>query len=139
MQASKSGFRSFWRRRGTDVPYHPSRLRSTGNEARLRCTGARQTKLDAAVRCAIAETPVPYRSPGEVDGAILCCTEDWLIVWAHVPRETPPNVPQFKTFTTQVWQGPARRVAIPPDLTTPFPGFEVSAAGDFLCMQFPRL
>jgi hypothetical protein len=99
--------------------------------------GARtETLAPEEFRAQIAARAAKLQKTAGVDAGILCVSADWLVCWTHGPDDLPSAV--FADITTMVLDREARALAVPPDLSVPYDGLQVSPAGDFLNLQFPR-
>jgi hypothetical protein len=124
---------------GFDQAYHllPGRVDWQGGRSRV-YVGTRKTTLaPEAFRAEVATRAADLAKTAGVDAAILCASADWLVCWAHGPADLPPAV--FADVTTAVLDREARPLAVSPDLSVPSEGLQLSPAGDFLSMQFPRV
>jgi hypothetical protein len=122
-----------------DQAYHllPGRVDWQGGRSRV-YVGMRNAALKPeAFRAQVADRAAVLVQTAGVDAAIVCASADWLVCWAHGPEDLPPAV--FADVTTAVLDREARALAVSPDLTVPYDGLQVSPAGDFLSMQFPRV
>ena len=121
-----------------DQAYHLLAGRVDWQAGRSRVfVGARtETLAPEEFRAQIAARAAKLQKTAGVDAGILCVSADWLVCWTHGPDDLPPAV--FADITTVVLDREARALAVPPDLSVPYDGLQVSPAGDFLNLQFPR-
>jgi hypothetical protein len=122
-----------------DQAYHllPGRVDWQGGRSRVYVGTRNATLAPEAFRAQIAARAADLAKTAGVDAAILCTSADWLVCWAHGPDDLPPAV--FADITTAVLDRAARALAVSPDLSVPYEGLQLSPAGDFLSMQFPRV
>jgi len=122
-----------------DRAYHllPGQVDWQGGRSRV-YVGTRNTTLGPdAFRAEIAARAADLQKTAAVDAVILCATPDWLICWTHGPDDLPP--PVFADVTAAVLDREARALAVSPDLSVPYDGLQLSPAGDFLNLHFPRV
>jgi hypothetical protein len=122
-----------------DQAYHllPGQVDWQGGRSRV-YVGTRNTTLaPEAFRAEIAARAAGLRKTPAVDAVILCATPDWLVCWTHGPGDLPSAV--FAEVTAAVLDREARALVVSPDLSVPYDGLQLSPAGDFLNLHFPRV
>jgi hypothetical protein len=77
-------------------------------------------------------------SPGEVQGAILCAEEDWLLYWQCGQRLDPRQCAALERVAVPQFQREASPLRIPPLLTDKVDRVPVQG-GEFYNLQFPRI
>jgi hypothetical protein len=118
--------------------YHllPGRVDWQAGRSRVFFGARTATLAPEAFRAQIAARAAELQKTAGFDAAVLCASADWLICWTHGPGDLPPAV--FADVTTAVLDCEARALAVPPELSEPYDGLQVSPEGDFLNLQFPR-
>src|SRR5262249_46487288 len=121
-----------------DQAYHllPGRVDWQAGRSRVFVGSRAATAAPNGFRAQIAARAAELQKTAGFDAVILCASADWLICWTHGPDDLPPVV--FADITTAVLDREARALAVPPDLSVPYGGLQVSPGGDFLNLQFPR-
>jgi hypothetical protein len=122
-----------------DRAFHllPGQVDWQGGRSRVYVGTRKATLGPEAFRAEIAARAADLRKTAGLDAVILCATPDWLVCWTHGPDDLPPSV--FADVTTAVLDRAARALAVSPDLSVPYDGLQLSPAGDFLNLQFPRV
>jgi hypothetical protein len=77
------------------------------------------------------------RSPGDLDGAIFCFSEEWVLWWEH-SQSTIPERTVFSEVAEDAFVRTARQVRIPDSLVQPYSGIHLDDKGDFVNLKFTR-
>ncbi|WDD90409.1 hypothetical protein Bsp3421_000248 (plasmid) [Burkholderia sp. FERM BP-3421] len=105
--------------------------------------GARRVDLSAAdfLTAAFAWASALRAQPPEgIDGALVCCGNDYAVAWAHSPSaQAQPGaaLDGLAALTTPVLRAAARPLALPAGLWDDWPGLDLTQ-DSCLNLQFPR-
>lgn len=93
--------------------------------------GARKAELaapDFLAKAARAAADFQRKPPASVDGALVCCGNDYLVAWVHAPKadaSLEDTLSGFAALTTPCLSKAARRISLGAGLWDDWPGLDL--------------